>query len=105
MEEKIKPVIIYNKILPSEEKLSVCTYFAQLKGNPKPNLEVPALLLLKDNQILKNDTLGELLKNGAEIMEQNSIPKNAVIKPFGTAEILRGLTTKERENILNNPKK
>lgn len=100
LEEKIKPAIIYYKILQSQDKLSVCTYLAQLKGNPKPSMEVPALLLLKENQLLKNNTLSELLKNGAEIIEQTNIPRNSTMKPFGSAEILRELNTKERENIL-----
>ena len=100
LDEKIKPAIIYNKILQGKEGLSVCTYLALLKGDPKPCIEVPALLLLKENQLLKNSTLSELLKNGAEIIEQMTIPKQAIMKPFGTAEILRELTPKERKNIL-----
>ena len=100
LEEKIKPAIIYNKILQSQDKLSVCTYLAQLKGNPKPSMEVPALLLLKENQLFKNNILSELLKNGAEIIEQTNIPRNSTMKPFGSAEILRELNTKEREIIL-----
>ncbi|MFX0152290.1 MAG: hypothetical protein ACFFAJ_15995, partial [Candidatus Hodarchaeota archaeon] len=49
----------------------------------------PALLLLPPN-LLEGGQLGELLKQGSMIKEQNKdyLPRNAIMKPFGSAKIL-----------------
>ncbi|MFX1298213.1 MAG: NUDIX domain-containing protein [Promethearchaeota archaeon] len=100
LNETINPAIIYNKILPGNDKLAVCTFIAYLKNVPKPSMEVPALLLLKEEQLFEDKSLRTLLEEGAEILEQRPIPRNAIMRPFGTAMILRDLDQKQREFVV-----
>jgi 8-oxo-dGTP pyrophosphatase MutT (NUDIX family) len=59
---------------------------------PRPSAEVPALLLLTENllnQTLKKEvTLAQLLSHGAELIEVRPVPRHAVVKPFGTPEVV-----------------
>jgi len=73
------PRLLYNPI-----------WAGSLAGKPKPSAEVPALLFLTDDlvaQTAKKDIrLKDILKLGGELIEARHIPRNAVIKPFGTPE-------------------
>jgi len=88
LKEKIKPAIIYRK---SNEygRWFVCIYNCSLKSEPKPSSEIPALILLKKKQIYEEKSLKELLNEGAEIIEKEKIPRNAILRPYGSAEILK----------------
>ena len=101
-EERVTPWVVYSKPLANKQGLAVCVYLAQLKkGSPKPSMEIPALILLTPRQVLNcgSQTLSALLKEGAEIIEQREIPRHAIIKPFGTAEILQTFSLGELELV------
>lgn len=71
-------------------------YVGELKGKPKPASEIPAIILLPEEliaQTLKKPVnLETLLKNGAELIERRKIPKNAMLRPLYTPEILGEIT-------------
>lgn len=88
MNERIKPAIIYNK--PSQDgRWFVCVYNCSLKSEPKPSSEICAIILLKKSQLNREKALKELIKEGAEIIEKKHIPREAVLRPYGSAEILK----------------
>ena len=101
LHDPVNPAIVYTKTLNERDTLGVCTYLATLNGEPKPSREVPALLLLSEEQLSEDITLTKLLENGALIIEQRPIPRNAVMKPFGTATILRNVSKDEKAILLN----
>jgi len=86
LDEKIKPAIIYKRT-NEYGKWFVCIYNCSLKSKPKPSSEIPAIMLLKQSQ-LKGGDIKELLKKGAKIIEKEKIPREAILKPYGSAEIL-----------------
>lgn len=101
LEEKEAPWLVYS--MPRDRQgLAVCVYLAKLKkDSPNPSMEIPALILLTPVQVIAcgSQTLSTLLKDGAEIFEQREIPRNAIIKPFGTAEILQTLSLRNLPKI------
>jgi len=107
LRETKAPWLVYSMPLTDKQGLAVCVYLAQLKNNsPRPSMEVPALILLTPGQVINcgSQTLSTLLNEGAEISEQREIPRNAIIKPFGTAEILQTLSLKELISIQSHYK-
>lgn len=96
--DRVRPVIVYNKTLSSKERLYVYVYLSNpLKATPRSYMEVPSLLLLhKYQMIAKEDKkLEDLLSEGGEIVERRSIPRDAILKPFGSAEVLKQLDANE----------
>lgn len=100
LEESTAPWIIYN-MSSGNQGLSVCVYIAKLKTAPKPLAEIPALILLTSKQVISNELkpLSVLLEEGAEIIEQRKIPRDALMMPFGSAEILKTLSLEELANL------
>ena len=86
IDDEIAPILVYNS---SDIEMSVCVYLGRISTNPNPKAEVPALLLLPVN-LLTGGVLCELLINGAILIEQEEgiIPRNAYLKPFGSATVL-----------------
>ncbi|MFX0095003.1 MAG: NUDIX domain-containing protein [Candidatus Hodarchaeota archaeon] len=86
LNDTIPPLLIYNSAII---KMSVSVFFARILVEPKPHLEVPALLLLPPS-LIGGGQLSELLNNGALLKEQveSSIPRSANLHPFGSAELL-----------------
>jgi len=86
LEDKICPLLIYNS---SELQMSVCVYLGVINSTPVPMMEVPALILLPLN-LLQGGELSLLLDEGGIITVQNGrkIPKNSILKPFGSIAIL-----------------
>ena len=93
--DKCPAWLIYDMPVRRGFGYSVCVYPATLSSSPFPSREVPALLLLTAQQVVDraDHTLKELLHSGAEIIEQRPVPRYAIIKPFGTAEILKMYTS------------
>ena len=69
--------------------MSVSVYSARILTEPKPQREVPALILLPPS-LIGGGQLDELLNNGALLKEQmeGSIPRSVNLRPFGSAELL-----------------
>jgi len=93
--ENPRPYIMYTAKMQNDV-LGVVVYKGSFGTEPHPQMEVPALLCLPPT--LLNQTpasLSSLLDSGARIREQegNTIPREAIIYPFGSASIL--------EKILN----
>ncbi len=86
LEDRTCPILIYNS---REMKMSVCVYLGVISSNPIPKMEVPALILVPSSQI-QGGKLSLLLREGAVMTTQGgrNIPKNAVLKPFGSADIV-----------------
>ncbi|MBI2464596.1 NUDIX domain-containing protein [Candidatus Shapirobacteria bacterium] len=91
------PWLIYDMPVRRNFGYSVCVYPARLSSTPFPSREVPALLYLTPQQVVDtiDRPLDEFLRSGAEIVEQRPVPRNAIIKPFGTARILKGYTSNQ----------
>lgn len=100
--EDINPVIIYN-LVSEKGKLSVCSYLAKFNQKIHFLREVPALLLLPRDQLKnKESSLSDLLQAGASIIERKPIPRNAIIKPWGTAIVIQQLESYEVEKLFVN---
>lgn len=89
----VKPWIIYKTTFPNNNTLGVFVFKGKLLTDPTPNLEVPALLEIS-SETIKNLplTLADIVDNyQGIIIEQNQkiIPRDAIIYPFGSAEIIK----------------
>ena len=86
LNEDLNPILVYNS---QNIQMSVCVYLGRLLSPPIPQQEVPAIILLPSH-LLQGGHLESLLKNGSIIKEQeeNSIPRSAMMKPFGSTELL-----------------
>lgn len=86
LEDKIAPILVYNS---SRMKMSVSVYLGYVQTEPFPKQEVPAILLLPSS-LLSGGHVNELEKSGALLKEQikGIIPRSAILKPFGSAEVL-----------------
>ncbi|MFX1536737.1 MAG: NUDIX domain-containing protein [Promethearchaeota archaeon] len=86
LRDAIPPLLIYNS---ATIKMSVSVYLARVLTEPKPQREVPALVLLPPS-LIGGGQLNELLNSGALLKEQvkGSIPRSANLRPFGSAELL-----------------
>jgi hypothetical protein len=96
LNDEIAPILVYNS---SDIEMSVCVYLGRILADPIPSAEVPALLLLPVN-LLEGGELGELLINDASLIEQEEgiIPRDARLKPFGSAQILLNHWDKFNQN-------
>ncbi len=101
LDEDIKPLLIFEKFNPADADWNrsgrdwiyyVVIYISKLIGSPKPHAELGGLIRLTRSQIIRSAyqkvTLGELLSEGAELIEKISIPKDILIYPVGTPEAL-----------------
>ncbi|MDO8537753.1 MAG: NUDIX domain-containing protein [archaeon] len=95
------PIIKFKKIINTTlgpRLLCNVVWLAVTEGEPKPSSEVPAIIFLTEellNRTLeRNITLQELLSNGAELIEAKLIPRYAIIKPFGTPEVIAKIFNK-----------
>ncbi|MHA1975395.1 MAG: NUDIX hydrolase [Candidatus Hodarchaeales archaeon] len=86
LNDELCPILIYNS---REFKMSVCIYLGRIDTTPNPRMEVPALVFLPSSQI-QGGNLSSLLDAGARIIiqENREIPKNVILKPFGSADLL-----------------
>lgn len=84
-----KPWIVYTLDRESDI-LGVVVYRGELKAIIHPSAEVPALIKLTPELLLKcPSSLQKLLELGAKIKEQGDpIPRNAILYPFGSIKIV-----------------
>ncbi len=99
--DKPAPYIIYT-VKRKNDTLGVVVYKGTFATEPYPQMEVPALLYLPPGLLQQTPrTLAELLDLGAKIREQNEeIPREAIIYPFGSATILQSILKNSKENKL-----
>ena len=82
------------------DTLGVVVYKGYFQSDPIPQMEVPALLYLPPDVLIKTPMkLTNLLSSGAKIKEQlDEIPREAIIYPFGSATIIQSILKKEKKN-------
>jgi len=101
-EKIIRPVIIYKR--RGNDMWVVYVFLASFKTEPRPNIEVPALLLLHKNFLIDKRYISveEHIKRGNIILEQekNAIPRDAILKPFGSAKIINDLNEQQFSELI-----
>ncbi|OLS26814.1 MAG: hypothetical protein HeimC3_07060 [Candidatus Heimdallarchaeota archaeon LC_3] len=92
IEDTPNPWIIY-KVKTISGLLGVVVYQGEFDGQPYPQAEVPALICLPPGLLQQCPILlKSSLSNGAKLLEQDDkIPRNALIYPFGSATIIKEL--------------
>lgn len=109
VDDKPTPLALYEKIFPHPpdhpelrrpSKLLIVIYLAECLGDPRPSREIPALLVMKSEQYqqaIQEIPLAQLLAAGAELIEAQHIPRDAIISSsFGTADLLAQVLRAER---------
>ncbi len=81
--------------------LRIVIYLAECLGDPLPSAEIPALLVMTAQQYLqavRETPLSRLLAAGAELIEVQHVPRDAIMFPgLGTAELLARVLEAEGE--------
>lgn len=101
-EKMIRPVIIYKR--RSDYMWVVYVFLSSFKTEPRPSMEVPALLLMHKNFLIDKRYISveEHIKRGNIILEQekNTIPRDAILKPFGSAKIINDLNEQQFSELI-----
>jgi len=97
----VGPFMVWRKRLWGKRLLTTYSYLARLHGDPKPQAEVPALLSVPADELTRRKTrkIAEIVQSGTIITERESIPRAALLRPWGTPIFLRELSERNLVNL------
>jgi 8-oxo-dGTP pyrophosphatase MutT (NUDIX family) len=85
-DDRPSPLFVHRQKINRGEILVVFNYLACLSKEPKPSSEVPALLSMPIERLMKDrtETISQYLRDGCRISEQVPIRRGALLRPWGT---------------------